>query len=149
MQPSSHFITQPIRYYQLFSLAPEVFLSSLSILAFASCPSDGGSQLRKEKQIPSPTAKPSKMSKTTMKAVVFKGKLDVRIEDRPIPKLIDPTDIIIKVRYSALCGRYVKFPLHLTSFTIYGLTKTANSMSSEATKHPKPISLWATRQPAK
>jgi threonine dehydrogenase-like Zn-dependent dehydrogenase len=47
------------------------------------------------------------MSKTTMKAVVFKGKLDVRIEDRPIPKIVDPTDIIIKVRYSALCGRYV------------------------------------------
>jgi len=43
------------------------------------------------------------MSKT-MKAVVFKGKLDVRIEDRPIPKIIDPTDMIIKVRYSALCG---------------------------------------------
>jgi threonine dehydrogenase-like Zn-dependent dehydrogenase len=49
------------------------------------------------------------MSKTTMKAVVFKGKLDVRIEDRPIPKIIDQTDIIIKVRYSALCGRYVRF----------------------------------------
>lgn len=45
------------------------------------------------------------MSKTTMKAVVFKGKLDVRVEDRPIPKIVDPTDIIIKVRYSALCGR--------------------------------------------
>ena len=46
------------------------------------------------------------MSKTTMKAVVFKGKLDVRIEDRPIPKIVDQTDVIIKVRYSALCGRY-------------------------------------------
>lgn len=44
------------------------------------------------------------MSKTTMKAVVFRGKLDVRVEDRPIPKIVDPTDIIIKVRYSALCG---------------------------------------------
>ena len=45
------------------------------------------------------------MSKTTMKAVVFKGTLDVKIEDRPIPKIIDQTDIIIKVNYSALCGR--------------------------------------------
>lgn len=45
-----------------------------------------------------------KMSKT-MKAVVFKGKLNVQIEDRPVPKIIDPTDIIIKVKYSALCGR--------------------------------------------
>lgn len=45
------------------------------------------------------------MSKETMKAVVFHGKLDVRIEDRPIPKIQDPTDMIVKVRYSALCGR--------------------------------------------
>jgi threonine dehydrogenase-like Zn-dependent dehydrogenase len=40
-----------------------------------------------------------------MKAVVFKGKLKVELEDRPIPKIIDPTDVIIKVKYSALCGR--------------------------------------------
>jgi len=39
-----------------------------------------------------------------MKAVVFHGKLDVRLEDRPVPKIIDPTDVIVKVRYSALCG---------------------------------------------
>jgi hypothetical protein len=45
------------------------------------------------------------MAKDTMKAVVFHGKLDVRVEDRPVPKIIDQTDIIIKVRYSALCGR--------------------------------------------
>jgi len=45
-----------------------------------------------------------KMAKTTMKAVVFKGTLKVEIEDRPIPKIVDPTDIIIKVKYSALCG---------------------------------------------
>ncbi len=50
--------------------------------------------------------KPSNaMSKTTMKAVVFKGKLEVKLEDRPIPKIVDPTDVIIKVKYSALCGR--------------------------------------------
>lgn len=40
-----------------------------------------------------------------MKAVVFKGALKVVIEDRPIPKIVDPTDILIKVKYSALCGR--------------------------------------------
>ena len=45
------------------------------------------------------------MSKTTMKAVVFKGTLNVKLEDRPIPKIVDPTDMIIKVKYSALCGR--------------------------------------------
>jgi threonine dehydrogenase-like Zn-dependent dehydrogenase len=41
----------------------------------------------------------------TMKAVVFLGKLEVRIEDRTIPKIVDPTDIIVKINYSALCGR--------------------------------------------
>ena len=50
------------------------------------------------------------MSKTTMKAVVFKGTLKVELEDRPIPKIVDPTDIIIKVKYSALCGRYGLIP---------------------------------------
>ena len=45
------------------------------------------------------------MPKDTMKAVVFKGTLKVVLEDRPIPQIIDPTDMIIKVRYSALCGR--------------------------------------------
>jgi len=44
------------------------------------------------------------MSNETMKAVVFKGKLKVEVEDRPIPKIQDPTDIIVKVTYSALCG---------------------------------------------
>jgi len=39
-----------------------------------------------------------------MKAVVFKGKLQVAIEDRPIPRIQDPKDIVVKVRYTALCG---------------------------------------------
>jgi threonine dehydrogenase-like Zn-dependent dehydrogenase len=42
--------------------------------------------------------------KDTMQAVVFKGKLHVAIEQRPIPKIREPTDIIVKVRYTALCG---------------------------------------------
>jgi threonine dehydrogenase-like Zn-dependent dehydrogenase len=43
-------------------------------------------------------------TKDTMQAVVFKGKLHVELEERPIPKIKDPTDIIVKVRYTALCG---------------------------------------------
>ena len=45
------------------------------------------------------------MAAKTMKAVVFSGKLDVSVEDRPVPQIQDPTDLIVKVRYSALCGR--------------------------------------------
>lgn len=37
------------------------------------------------------------MTKDTMKAVVFKGPHKVVIEDRPIPKIKDQTDIIVKV----------------------------------------------------
>ncbi|KAJ5774839.1 Alcohol dehydrogenase superfamily zinc-type [Penicillium paradoxum] len=39
-----------------------------------------------------------------MQAVVFKGPLEVAVEERPIPKIEDPTDVILKVRYTALCG---------------------------------------------
>ena len=45
------------------------------------------------------------MAKDTMKAVIFKGPHVVAIEDRPIPKIKEPTDIIVKVIYTALCGR--------------------------------------------
>ncbi|KIW96512.1 uncharacterized protein Z519_03581 [Cladophialophora bantiana CBS 173.52] len=43
-------------------------------------------------------------SKESMKAVVFKDKLQIVVEDRPIPKIQEPKDIIVKVRYTALCG---------------------------------------------
>ena len=46
------------------------------------------------------------MAAKTMQAVVFKDKLKVEIEQRPIPQIQDPTDVIVKVRYTALCGRY-------------------------------------------
>ncbi|KAL4875156.1 chaperonin 10-like protein [Aspergillus karnatakaensis] len=39
-----------------------------------------------------------------MQAVVFKGPLSVALEERPIPTIQDPTDVIVKVRYTALCG---------------------------------------------
>ncbi|KAI0433164.1 GroES-like protein [Xylaria sp. FL1042] len=44
------------------------------------------------------------MAPSTMRAVVLKGVRDVAVEERPIPKIQDPTDIIVKVRYTALCG---------------------------------------------
>ncbi|RVX69924.1 hypothetical protein B0A52_05759 [Exophiala mesophila] len=44
------------------------------------------------------------MAAKTMQAVVFKDKLKVEIEQRPIPQIQDPTDVIVKVRYTALCG---------------------------------------------
>lgn len=39
-----------------------------------------------------------------MRAVVFNGPYKVTLEQRPIPSIRDPTDMIVKVIYSALCG---------------------------------------------
>ena len=39
-----------------------------------------------------------------MKAVVFKGPKEVELEERPVPEIRDATDVIIKIRYTALCG---------------------------------------------
>lgn len=47
------------------------------------------------------------MAKETMRAVVFKGPRKVAIEERPVPKIKDDMDIIVKVEYTALCGRLV------------------------------------------
>jgi threonine dehydrogenase-like Zn-dependent dehydrogenase len=43
----------------------------------------------------------------TMKAVVFNGVKDVSLQERSVPQLQKPGDIIVKVQYTALCGRYV------------------------------------------
>ncbi|CAZ83555.1 unnamed protein product [Tuber melanosporum] len=39
-----------------------------------------------------------------MKAVVFKGPHKISLEDRPIPKIIEETDALVKISYTALCG---------------------------------------------
>ncbi|KAH8722514.1 chaperonin 10-like protein [Phaeosphaeriaceae sp. PMI808] len=44
------------------------------------------------------------MGSDTMRAVVFKGPGKVVIENRPLPKVQDPTDIVVKVDKTALCG---------------------------------------------
>ncbi|MCJ1307323.1 hypothetical protein MMC25_000969 [Agyrium rufum] len=40
----------------------------------------------------------------TMRAIVYKGPYKVILEDRPIPTITGPTDVIVKVHYTALCG---------------------------------------------
>lgn len=46
------------------------------------------------------------MPSDTMKAVIFQEPKVVTIEDRPRPKIQHPTDVVCKVQYTALCGRY-------------------------------------------
>lgn len=51
------------------------------------------------------------MANPTMLAVVFKGPRSIAVETRPVPEIQQPTDIILKVAYSALCGRWVTYIL--------------------------------------
>lgn len=46
---------------------------------------------------------------TTMRAVVFKGPKRVAVEHRPVPTLQTPKDVVLKVRYAALCGSDLHF----------------------------------------
>ncbi|CEJ62251.1 Putative Threonine dehydrogenase [Penicillium brasilianum] len=46
----------------------------------------------------------SKNEANKMQAVVFKGPLQVALEQRPRPQIKESTDAILKVRYTALCG---------------------------------------------
>jgi threonine dehydrogenase-like Zn-dependent dehydrogenase len=48
----------------------------------------------------------------TMQAVVFKEPFKVAVEQRPIPTVQGPEDIIVKVKYTALCGRCVHRIMH-------------------------------------
>ena len=52
-----------------------------------------------------------------MKAVVFKGVGDIRLEDVPEPKLEEPTDAIVRLTTSAICGT----DLHMVRGTMPGM----------------------------
>jgi threonine dehydrogenase-like Zn-dependent dehydrogenase len=44
-----------------------------------------------------------------MKAVVFRGVGDIRIEDVPEPKIERPTDAIVRLTSPAICGTDLHF----------------------------------------
>jgi threonine dehydrogenase-like Zn-dependent dehydrogenase len=46
-----------------------------------------------------------------MKAVIWHGKKDMRVVDRPRPLVTDPTDVVLKVTSSAICGSDLHFYL--------------------------------------
>lgn len=60
------------------------------------------------------------MADETMRAVVFQEVGKVTVEERPIPRIQDPTDVIVKVQYTALCGRYASHqdPMSLSTCAI-------------------------------
>jgi threonine dehydrogenase-like Zn-dependent dehydrogenase len=58
-------------------------------------------------------------SSDVMKAVVFHGIGDIRLDDVPEPKIIKPTDAIVQITTSAICGT----DLHLIRGTLPGVRK--------------------------
>jgi threonine dehydrogenase-like Zn-dependent dehydrogenase len=54
-----------------------------------------------------------------MKAVVFHGIGDIRLEDVPEPQIQDPTDAIVRLTASAICGT----DLHMVRGTVAGMQK--------------------------
>ncbi len=64
-----------------------------------------------------------------MKAVVWHGIGDIRLDDVPKPKLKDDTDAIVRLTASAICGT----DLHFIRGTMAGM---------------KPARFWATRASA-
>jgi threonine dehydrogenase-like Zn-dependent dehydrogenase len=45
----------------------------------------------------------------TMRAVIFKGVKEVAVEQRPTPTILDPKDVIVKVKATAICGSDLHF----------------------------------------
>lgn len=54
-----------------------------------------------------------------MKAVVFHGVGDIRLDDVPEPKLKEPTDAIVRITASAICGT----DLHMVRGTVLGMQR--------------------------
>jgi len=52
-----------------------------------------------------------------MKAVVFHGVGDIRVDDVPEPRIKDPTDAIVRITASAICGT----DLHMIRGTLPGM----------------------------
>lgn len=51
-----------------------------------------------------------------MKAVTWQGKRDVRVEEVPDPRIQEPTDAVIRVTSSGLCGSDLHLYEVLTPF---------------------------------
>ena len=74
----------------------------------------------------------------TMKAVVFHGPQKIAVEDRPVPKIQDATDAIVKVTLTGLCGRYVLiFSSRSEAYVVL-----VSSTSSAGTRRVIPGLLW-------
>lgn len=61
-----------------------------------------------------------------MRAVRWYGKKDVRVENVPDPKIINPRDVIVEVTSTAICGS----DLHFYHGYVMGMKKAISSDTS-------------------
>ena len=78
-----------------------------------------------------------------MNAVIYRGNRIISVEQRPVPKIQHPKDIIVKVRYTALCGRFVVPSLTFVSRQLLRHPLVIY-MSSVALKNVNRERSWAT-----
>src|SRR2546421_2304151 len=83
----------------------ECFRASMTAIVHAAVP------------IPSPHAAETKTEVVAVKAVTWHGVGDIRLEEVPDPRIEAPTDAIIRITTSAICGT----DLHLVRGTMPGL----------------------------
>ncbi len=67
----------------------------------------------------------------TMKAMVYYGADDLRFEDRPVPQILEPTDAIIKLTTTTICG------------TDLGIMKGKNPEIAETAKEKQVVLMGA------
>lgn len=92
----------------------------------------------------SPQSKMTTAIPREMRAVVFKGVGKVALENRPVPVIKDPKDIIVKVLYTALCGRQA-VPVDMLD---HAYNIPVNYMSFEVINPLPQASSWAMNLPA-
>ena len=76
-------------------------------LAVCRSTSDGAPRLRLFRRTVTrqgPTCQPSRKGVVGMRAVTWHGKRDVRVETVPDPAIQEPTDVIVRVTSSGICG---------------------------------------------
>jgi alcohol dehydrogenase len=53
-------------------------------------------------------------SAATMKALVFRGRVSLALENRPKPVIADPTDAVVRITTTTICGT----DLHILMFQL-------------------------------
>jgi threonine dehydrogenase-like Zn-dependent dehydrogenase len=51
-------------------------------------------------------------------SIVLYGAKNAKVEDKPVPELLDPHDVLVRIAYVGVCGSDVSIPLLLSPILI-------------------------------